>query len=521
MNRRKQHLLPALLVCSLTLASCTQTNPSRPGDADNPSPTAGSDTALKANEIADKAMYKPIQYKNGAVRGPNLVVIPGDIKSTNAEFTQKFGPNNIADFAELEFSQANFGVLERSDLGPLLQEFQLAYTIGDPDSARKLLQRGKLKTTKWVVKLDVIKAEQVAAAQQGFDGRAVGQLIDIFGRNDRRSQATGTFIGSIKTDEGTGVWIIGMRFKILDAATTEQVATGYTEQKMELGAKSSSVMGFSQGAQGGLTLDGMVQRLVQRLVFEIDAKYKGAGQPPPAARAVPTTTSEAPPTQASAEPPTEAAEPKVATRGAAAPASGNSLPEAAATSIPEAQAAAAPQGDPPPPEATTAGAAPAPTTPAATTGQEQVIKVGTMTAVGRFTTDPVTGTLTGTGTLTWTDGNRYEGPMLSGKKHGHGIFLWQNGQRYEGEWLNDQMTGKGVLRFANGDRYDGQFRNGEPHGTGTYTQKNGDRYDGQWQAGSKHGKGRLTWTSGDYWEGEFRDDQQTENGRLVIMKPAQ
>jgi hypothetical protein len=102
-----------------------------------------------------------------------------------------------------------------------------------------------------------------------------------------------TVVGSVKTDEATGVWIIGMRYKILNANTTEQVATGYTEQKMEVGAKSSSVLGYSKGAQGGLTLDGMVQRLVQQLMAEIDARHKGSGaaaaEPPPAAAATPTT----------------------------------------------------------------------------------------------------------------------------------------------------------------------------------------------------------------------------------------
>ncbi len=240
---------------------------------ENPSPTAGSDTSQKANEMADKGMYKEVQYANAAKRGPMLVVIPGDIKSNNATFTQKFGPNNIADFGELELGKANFGILERSDMGPLLQEFQLAYTMGDPDSARKMLQKGKLKTTKWVVKFDVLKAEQVAQAQEGFDGRAVGQLLSIFG-GGRGGAAAGTVAGSVQTSEGTGVWIIGMRYKVLDANTTEQVATGYTEEKMEVGAKSTSVLGISSGAQGGLTLDGMVQRLVQKLVWEIDSKHK-------------------------------------------------------------------------------------------------------------------------------------------------------------------------------------------------------------------------------------------------------
>jgi len=34
------------------------------------------------------------------------------------------------------------------------------------------------------------------------------------------------------------------------------------------------VLGVSEGAKGGVSLDTMVQRLVQKLVWEIDAKYK-------------------------------------------------------------------------------------------------------------------------------------------------------------------------------------------------------------------------------------------------------
>ncbi|GBG02115.1 hypothetical protein AZSI13_14420 [Azospira sp. I13] len=247
---------------------------------DNPSPTAGSSTSQQANDMADKGMYKAVEYANAAKKGPALVVIPGEVKSNNASFTQKFGPNNIADFAELELGKANFKVLERSDLGPLLNEFTLAYSLGDPGEARKFLQKGKLKSTKWVVKFDILKAEQVAQAQQGFDGRSVGKLLGVFGAfsgsmGGAQAGAVGeTVVGSVQTQENTGVWIIGMRYKIIDASTTEQVATGYTEEKMELGAKGTSVMGVSSGASGGLTLDGMVQRLVQKNVWEIDSKYK-------------------------------------------------------------------------------------------------------------------------------------------------------------------------------------------------------------------------------------------------------
>src|SRR6476661_7905420 len=246
----------------------------------NPSPTAGSETAQRANESADQAVYRPVEYMNASKKGPALIVIPGEIKSSNATFLQKFTSNNIADFAEIELSSANFQVLERSNLGPVLKEFELAYNLGDPQAARKILGMGKLKSTKYVVKFDILKTEQVAAAQQGFDGRALGNIAGALGAfsgslGGARAGAVGQVaVGSVHTGESTGVWIIGMRYKIINAETTEQLAQGYTEEKMEVGAKSSSVMGVSQSQQGGVSLDTMVQRLVQKSVWEIDSKYK-------------------------------------------------------------------------------------------------------------------------------------------------------------------------------------------------------------------------------------------------------
>jgi hypothetical protein len=146
------------------------------GSADfgNPSPTAGSSTSNKANAAADAAAYREVDYVNKAKKGPALVVIPGEIKSAHATFTQKFSANNIADFGELELSNANFKVLERANLGNLLQEVSLAYNLGDANAARKTMQMGKLKTTKWIVKFDILKAEQIAENKKGFDGGAIG-----------------------------------------------------------------------------------------------------------------------------------------------------------------------------------------------------------------------------------------------------------------------------------------------------------------------------------------------------------
>ena len=246
----------------------------------NPSPTPGSATSQKANASADQALYAPVEYANASKKGPAVVVIPGEIKSNNATFLQRFTANNIADFGEIELSNANFPVLERSNLGSIQKEFELAYNLGDPDAARKFLRMGKLKSTKYIVKFDILKTEQVASAQQGFDCNAIGQLsglLGVFSGSRGGAQAgtvAGAGIGSVHTSESSGVWIIGMRYKIINAETTEQVATGYTEEKMEVGAKSSSVLGVSNSQQGGVSLDTMVQRLVQKSVWEIDSKYK-------------------------------------------------------------------------------------------------------------------------------------------------------------------------------------------------------------------------------------------------------
>ncbi|MEO5764304.1 MAG: hypothetical protein ABIR52_03265 [Casimicrobiaceae bacterium] len=271
--RLAQNVLGAALAGWVALAQAQPT-------FGNPSPTAGRETSQKANAAADQAAYRPVEYVNVNKKGPALVVLPGEVKSNNATFLQKFTPNNIADFGEIELSAANFQVLERTNLGGLLNEFTLAYNLGDPQAARKFLGMGKLKTTKYVVKFDILKAEQIASAQQGFDGRALGQMAGLLGAfsgslgGARAGAVGGTAVGSVHSNESTGVWLIGMRYKIINAETTEQVAQGYTEEKMEVGATSQSVLGVSQAQQGGVGLDTMVQRLVQKSVWEIDSKYK-------------------------------------------------------------------------------------------------------------------------------------------------------------------------------------------------------------------------------------------------------
>lgn len=263
----------ALLGLGVSQALWAQSPPTW-GAASSPSPTANSSASKDANAAADRSMYHDVVYTNAAKPGPQLVVIPGEVKSSNASFAQKYGANNIADFAELELTKANFQVLDRADLGPMMNEIQLAYGAGDADQARKVMTKGRLKTTKWIVRFDILKAEQVAQKKKGFSGGVASSLIGLFGGGSTGAAATSQVTGSVDTTSEAGVWVIGMRYKLLDATTTEQVAQGYTEEKMEVGAQSTSVGGISNAASGGVSLDTMVQRLVQKSVWDIDNKYK-------------------------------------------------------------------------------------------------------------------------------------------------------------------------------------------------------------------------------------------------------
>ena len=267
----------SVLLATLSLAACggdVYGGGLRPENDGNPSPLAGSALSQQVNERADAARYRPVAYANAAKKGPRIIVLPGEIKSSNTSFLQQVSSNNIADFGELELTRANFTVLDRAALGSMLREMELAYNVGDPKQAQRAFQKGRLQTTRWVIKFDVLKAEPVAAASSGFDGGSAARLISIFGGGSTAGQAGAVAADSVRTNEAAKVWVIGMRYKIIDANSTEQVANGYIEEKMETGKTATSVLGVSRSASGQLTLDSLVQRLVQESVAEIDAKYK-------------------------------------------------------------------------------------------------------------------------------------------------------------------------------------------------------------------------------------------------------
>ena len=118
----------------------------------------------------------------------------------------------------------------------------------------------------------------------------------------------------------------------------------------------------------------------------------------------------------------------------------------------------------------------------------------------------------GRGVYTWPNGDRYEGDFVKNKRTGRGVFTWPNGKRYEGEFVNGWRTGRGVFTWPNGDRYEGDFMDGKRTGRGVYTWPNGNRYEGDFMDGKRTGRGVFTWPSGERYEGEFVNGWRTGRG---------
>lgn len=121
----------------------------------------------------------------------------------------------------------------------------------------------------------------------------------------------------------------------------------------------------------------------------------------------------------------------------------------------------------------------------------------------------------GQGTMAYVSGDRFTGQYRQGRADGHGTYTWANGQVYEGPWSNEHPNGKGKLRFANGDLFEGELRDGRPYGRGHMRYSSGERYEGDFAQGLAHGQGRYTWTSGDYYQGAWVMGKKQGQGRYT------
>jgi hypothetical protein len=116
----------------------------------------------------------------------------------------------------------------------------------------------------------------------------------------------------------------------------------------------------------------------------------------------------------------------------------------------------------------------------------------------------------GQGTMTYANGDKYEGEWRFDERHRQGTMTYANGDKYEGEWENNERWNQGTMTYANGDKYEGRWRNDQRDGRGTMTYANGDKYVGGWFNDQRDGRGTMTYANGDKYEGRWIDDQRQE-----------
>lgn len=148
------------------------------------------------------------------------------------------------------------------------------------------------------------------------------------------------------------------------------------------------------------------------------------------------------------------------------------------------------------------------------THQDIDISAGTNHFTGRFIRNG--DLLSGTGRVTFGNGDVFNGALVNGQREGQGEMVWANGQRYRGDWAGDIPKGHGVMQFANGNRYEGGFSAGMAEGQGTTVFASGDRFVGLHSKGRPDGHGIYTWANGQAYQGAWTKDQPNGQGKLTF-----
>jgi hypothetical protein len=105
------------------------------------------------------------------------------------------------------------------------------------------------------------------------------------------------------------------------------------------------------------------------------------------------------------------------------------------------------------------------------------------------------------GYIEYSNGDRYNGDIISGEKHGKGHMKYSNGSVYYGDWKHDKRDGRGL--FIDGD---GQLNN------------ENDNYDGHWYADMKHGRGFYMYATGNWFSGDWFNDMRHGSGLMVYAQ---
>jgi hypothetical protein len=114
------------------------------------------------------------------------------------------------------------------------------------------------------------------------------------------------------------------------------------------------------------------------------------------------------------------------------------------------------------------------------------------------------------GEISFSNGNRYRGPIVGQRPAGRGELSFPNGRRYTGDFIDGQATGQGSMNLPDGAVYVGEFVGGRYNGQGILTLPTGSRYMGNFVASVRKGKGKLFDA-----RGQLVEEGLYEDGRLV------
>ena len=122
----------------------------------------------------------------------------------------------------------------------------------------------------------------------------------------------------------------------------------------------------------------------------------------------------------------------------------------------------------------------------------------------------------GQGTLTYKNGNIYQGNWSNGACDGKGVKMFANGDCYMGDWSQGKRQGKGEYRFIGGHKYNGEYFGDQCHGKGVLTTAEGDVFDGEWFAGKKHGPGVERMSTGQCFQGTWITGKKHGKGTTIM-----
>ena len=114
--------------------------------------------------------------------------------------------------------------------------------------------------------------------------------------------------------------------------------------------------------------------------------------------------------------------------------------------------------------------------------------------------------------ITYDNGDKYEGDFVDNVKEGKGVYYYINGDKYEGEFFEDEKDGYGVYYYKNGEKYEGEFKDNKKNGHGIYYYLEGDRYEGEFKDGFADGRGTYYYNDGEKYVGDYKEDKRNDHG---------